>query len=205
MKWILKIWVCSMVLTGVCAGKDKPVNILLIVADDLGIKDLGCYGSDFYRTPNLDKLVTQGMRFTRAYAACPVCSPTRASILTGRYPQRVQLTDALPWDRLYKNPKMVPPDHLKELPSELFNRKTDPGEKTDLAAKESAQLKRLTVLLESHLKDSKSQRMTQNPDWKQNQPKGKARNFGVFYPAGGRKWQPIKSPYPKWFKKEHTK
>ena len=457
-----------MVLTGVCAGKDKPVNILFIVADDLGIRDLGSYGSDFYRTPNLDKLATQGMRFTRAYAACPVCSPTRASILTGRYPQRVQLTDALPWDRLYANPKMVPPDHLKELPaelptyakalrkagyrtalfgkwhlgnedqffkkgahknygfdeafdkngkdkgvealtaktlaflkenqktpfmltlmhhtphvpltcppnykgiydkvkpgrfqknktyagmishlddstgrilktltalgldentvvvftsdngglrkitsnrpyrgakgdlyeggilvplivrwpgqikagttstapvhsadifptflelaglklmpdahrdgismlpalrgkksnerslywhfphrgnpssavihgdwklvrnietgtSELFNLKTDLGEKSDLSAKEPAQLKRLTILLEKHLADSKSQRMTRNPDWKQNQSKGKFSNFGVFYPAGGRKWQPIKSPYPKWFKKEHTK
>ena len=66
MKWILRIFVCSMVMTGVCLGKDKPVNILFIVADDLGIRDLGSYGSDFYRTPNLDKLATQGMRFTRA-------------------------------------------------------------------------------------------------------------------------------------------
>lgn len=89
------------------------------MADDLGIKDLGCYGSDYYLTPNLDKLAEQGMRFNRAYAGCHVCSPTRASILTGQYPHRLHITDALPWDRLYENPKMIPPDHLKELPFEL--------------------------------------------------------------------------------------
>jgi len=97
----------------------SPPNILFIMADDLGIKDLGCYGSDYYLTPGLDKLAEQGMRFTRAYAACHVCSPTRASILTGQYPHRVKITDALPWDRLYENPKMIPPDHLKDLPVEL--------------------------------------------------------------------------------------
>lgn len=102
-----------------CKKQSTPPNILFIVADDLGIKDLGCYGSDYYLTPNLDKLAQQGMRFTRAYAGCHVCSPTRASILTGRYPHRVHITDALPWDRLYENPKMVLPDHLKELPSNL--------------------------------------------------------------------------------------
>jgi len=107
--------------TSVLGGEKQSTtpNILFIMADDLGIKDLGCYGSDYYLTPNLDKLASQGMRFTRAYAGCHVCSPTRASILTGRYPHRVHITDALPWDRLYENPKMVPPDHLKELPSNL--------------------------------------------------------------------------------------
>ncbi|HLQ44030.1 MAG TPA: sulfatase, partial [Planctomycetaceae bacterium] len=56
----------------------------------------GCYGSKFHRTPHLDKLAADGMRFMQSYAACPVCSPTRASILTGQYPQRWQLTDWLP-------------------------------------------------------------------------------------------------------------
>jgi len=106
-------------LAGVCPAVERQANILLIMADDLGIRDLECYGSDYYRTPHLDELSGQGMRFTRAYAACAVCSPTRASLLTGRYPHRVRLTDALPFDRLFDNPKMVPPDHLKELPSEL--------------------------------------------------------------------------------------
>lgn len=104
-----------------CGGakQSAPPNIVLIMADDLGIRDLGCYGSDYYRTPNLDQLAEQGMKFTRAYTASHVCSPTRASMLTGRYPHRVRITDALPWDRLTENPKMIPPDHLKELPSEL--------------------------------------------------------------------------------------
>lgn len=449
-------------------AEEKKVNIVLIVADDLGISDLRSYGSDFYLTPNLDRLASQGMQFTRAYAACSVCSPTRVSILTGRYPQRVQLTDALPWDRLYDNPKMVPPEHLKELPaelptyakalskagyrtalfgkwhlsnedqffkkgthkeygfdevfdkngkdkgiealtkkaltflkqnqkrpfmltlmhhaphvpltcppkykalydkvkpgrfhknktyagmvshidhstgvildalstlgldkntvviftsdngglknvtnnhpyrggkgalyeggilvplivrwpnrvkagtsssamvhsadlfptfldmageksmpddhqdgmtmvpllsgkeathrslfwhfphrrdptsavidgywklvhhietgkSELFNLKNDRSEKSDLASKEPAQLKRLTVLLEEHLKNSMSQRMVANPDWNPKKNKGKCKNYGVFYPAGGRKWQLINTPYPKWFKKDERK
>src|SRR3954471_11229478 len=58
--------------------------------------DLGCYGSKFYETPNLDRMASQSVRFTQAYAACPVCSPTRASILTGKYPARLHLTDWLP-------------------------------------------------------------------------------------------------------------
>ena len=71
-------------------------NVVLIVADDLGAMDLGCYGSKFHRTPHLDKLAADGMRFTQSYSACPVCSPSRAAIMTGRYPQRFQLTDWLP-------------------------------------------------------------------------------------------------------------
>lgn len=73
--------------------EDKPTNFVFFLVDDLGWKDLGCYGSGFYETPNVDKLAASGMRFTNAYAACPVCSPTRASILTGKYPQRVGITD----------------------------------------------------------------------------------------------------------------
>lgn len=68
-------------------------NVILFVADDLGVTDLGCFGSTFYETPHLDKLAADGMRFTSAYAACPVCSPTRASIMTGRYPVRTGITD----------------------------------------------------------------------------------------------------------------
>jgi len=68
-------------------------NILFILIDDLGWKDLGCYGSEFYETPNLDRLASEGMSFTDAYAACPVCSPTRASIMSGKYPARVGVTN----------------------------------------------------------------------------------------------------------------
>lgn len=75
---------------------EQPPNVVLIVADDLGAMDLGCYGSKFHRTPHLDKLAADGMRLTQSYSACPVCSPSRAAIVTGQYPQRFQLTDWLP-------------------------------------------------------------------------------------------------------------
>jgi arylsulfatase A len=75
---------------------DQRPNIVLIVADDLGAMDLGSYGSTFHRTPNLDALARQGLRFTSAYAAAPVCSPSRAAILTGLHPARIGLTDWLP-------------------------------------------------------------------------------------------------------------
>lgn len=71
---------------------NQQPNILFILVDDLGWCDLTCYGSGFYETPNLDRLARDGMRFTDAYAASPVCSPTRASILTGKYPARVGVT-----------------------------------------------------------------------------------------------------------------
>ena len=72
---------------------DRPPNVIFFLVDDLGWRDLGCFGSSFYDTPHVDGLARSGMRFTNAYAACPVCSPTRASILTGRYPSRTGITD----------------------------------------------------------------------------------------------------------------
>jgi arylsulfatase A len=74
----------------------RPPNIVFIVADDLGINDLGCYGRKDQPTPNLDRLAKQGIRFTSAYAAASVCSPTRAAILTGKTPARLHLTTFLP-------------------------------------------------------------------------------------------------------------
>lgn len=71
----------------------RQTNIVFFVVDDLGQRDLGCYGSSFYETPNLDRMATEGALFPNAYAACPVCSPTRASIMTGQYPQRTGITD----------------------------------------------------------------------------------------------------------------
>ncbi len=70
----------------------KP-NFVFILLDDMGWKDLGCYGSEFYETPYIDQLAAESMQFSDAYAACPVCSPTRASILTGKYPATVGITD----------------------------------------------------------------------------------------------------------------
>ncbi len=68
-------------------------NLIVILVDDLGWTDLSCYGSDFYETPHLDALATGGARFTQAYAAAPVCSPSRAALLTGRWPARVGVTN----------------------------------------------------------------------------------------------------------------
>lgn len=75
------------------AAAPRPTNIVFFLADDLGQRDLGAYGSTFHETPHLDRLAREGARFTDAYAACPVCSPTRASILTGQWPQRTGITD----------------------------------------------------------------------------------------------------------------
>ena len=74
------------------SANPSPPNIVFILIDDMGWRDLGCYGSTFYETPRIDALARQGARFTDAYAAAPICSPTRASILTGKYPARVGMT-----------------------------------------------------------------------------------------------------------------
>lgn len=80
-----------------CTSKSAPVNsqpnFVFFLVDDMGWTDLGCFGSSFYETPNIDRLAASGVRFTQAYAACPVCSPTRASIMSGKYPARLGVTD----------------------------------------------------------------------------------------------------------------
>jgi len=73
-------------------AEERP-NVIFYLIDDLGWADLACYGSKFHETPNLDRLAASGMRFSDAYAACPVCSPTRASVMTGKYPARLGITD----------------------------------------------------------------------------------------------------------------
>ena len=70
-----------------CSKQKQQPNIVFFLVDDLGWTDVGCYGSNFYETPNIDALAEAGVRFTDAYAACNVCSPTRASILSGKYPE----------------------------------------------------------------------------------------------------------------------
>jgi arylsulfatase A len=106
--WIFSATWC-LVLGAFSTNAAQRPNIVFILADDLGARDLSCYGSDFYKSPNIDKLAERGMKFTQAYAACPVCSPTRASILTGKYPARLKLTDWLPGrkdrpDQMLKRP-----------------------------------------------------------------------------------------------------
>ncbi|MHC4124237.1 MAG: sulfatase, partial [Planctomycetota bacterium] len=89
----------------------KKLNFVFFLIDDMGWADVSCYGSSFYETPNIDKLAGEGMRFTDAYAACPVCSPTRASILSGKYPARLGLTQ---WIGGSQNPTL----YITQLPLE---------------------------------------------------------------------------------------
>jgi arylsulfatase A-like enzyme len=96
--------------------KPKP-NVIFILLDDFGYTDPGCYGSTFYETPNIDRLASQSVKFTDAYAACPVCSPTRASIMTGRYPVNTGITDWIPGRQASESGS--PTDKLIALPFKL--------------------------------------------------------------------------------------
>jgi arylsulfatase A len=98
------------------AAPQKP-NVIIFLVDDFGWRDLGCYGSTFYETPNLDRFARENVRFTDAYAACHVCSPTRASIMTGKYPARLQMTDWLPGRRDYPFQKLKNAKILQQLPA----------------------------------------------------------------------------------------
>ncbi|WP_248930404.1 sulfatase [Paenibacillus hamazuiensis] len=105
---------------------ERRPNIIFILIDDMGWKDLGCYGSSFYETPHLDRLAAEGMRFTEAYAACPVCSPTRASIMTGKYPATLGVTN---WIGGHTKGRLIDAPYIDHLPS---------GEKTIAAALKEA-------------------------------------------------------------------
>ena len=94
---------------------DRP-NVVLILIDDMGWRDLGCSGSTFYQTPKIDALARAGMRFINAYAAAPICSPTRASILTGQHPARLGMTDWLPGRRDSPAQKLRRPMIAQHLP-----------------------------------------------------------------------------------------
>src|SRR5262249_5766655 len=96
----------------------RPPNIVFILVDDLGWADLGCYGSTFYQTPNLDRLARQGVRFTSAYAAAPVCSPTRAGVMTGKHPARLHLTNFLVGNRWPRGSPLQPVNWRTGLPEQ---------------------------------------------------------------------------------------
>ncbi len=96
--------------------KKKP-NIVFLLADDLGWLDTGCYGSKYFETPNIDKLAAEGMRFTQAYADAPSCTPTRAAILTGKHPARLQLTHVMGRNSpsYFEGEKLIEPEFKENL------------------------------------------------------------------------------------------
>lgn len=94
------------VLTTNCFGEDRP-NIVLIMIDDMGLVDIEPYGSTYYETPNINKLASQGMKFTKAYAASNICSPTRHALMTGKYPERSNFTNVQHF-KDKKNQKLIP-------------------------------------------------------------------------------------------------
>ncbi|MCC6862218.1 MAG: sulfatase [Bryobacterales bacterium] len=105
-------------LATAAAQSRRPPNIVFILIDDMGWRDLACYGNPVVETPAIDRLARGGMRFTNAYAACPVCSPTRASILTGKYPARLHLTDWIPGRRQWPAARLLTPSFNQQLPQE---------------------------------------------------------------------------------------
>ena len=123
LRQMLVVLACAVAIVGVLisevrAGEVAPrPNVILIMLDDLGWADLGCYGSQFHKSPQIDRLAKEGMRFTQAYAAAPVCSPTRAALMTGKWPARLHVTDWLPGNP-FADPRyrLVQPKTETELP-----------------------------------------------------------------------------------------
>ena len=116
MHLVVRLFICACLLGFSAHAKEKSkLNFIFILADDMGWTGLGCYGSPVYETPNIDRLAREGMKFTQAYAAAPLCSPTRASILTGKYPARLHLTDYIPGEN-FRYAKLLPPEWSKRLP-----------------------------------------------------------------------------------------
>jgi arylsulfatase A-like enzyme len=110
----------SMALVSAAAGAQPPEvrpNVVVILVDDLGWKDLACQGSGIHETPHIDRLAASGMRFTNAYSACTVCSPTRAAMMTGCYPARLRITDWIPGHERPRATLRIP-DWTKTLPLE---------------------------------------------------------------------------------------
>jgi len=100
---------------GLLRAKTTQPNIVLILFDDLGWKDFACDGNETHKTPNIDAIADEGVRFTQAYAACPVCSPSRAALLTGKYPPRTGVTDWIAGRAQWPTAKVITPRTKTEL------------------------------------------------------------------------------------------
>src|SRR3954467_10859746 len=120
---------------GLLHAAERP-NIVFILADDLGYMDIGANNPrSFYETPNIDRLAARGMRFTQGYAACSVCSPTRASIMTGKYPPRTRITDFIGGKRAARLKPAPNQDHLALEEGTNAERLRDAGYATFFAGK----------------------------------------------------------------------
>jgi len=111
---------CYTVLRAKANDGQKP-NFLIFFIDDLGERDLGCYGNNFIETPHIDRLADEGMKWNRAYASCPVCSPTRAALLTGKNPARIHFTGHIPSASNHRYPdhgRIIPPKNLMFIPKD---------------------------------------------------------------------------------------
>jgi arylsulfatase A len=175
MKWKLPI----ILLLGVtfivsCTKQKKQPNIVFFLVDDLGWTDVGCYGSSFYETPNIDRLADEGVRFTNAYAVCHVCSPTRASIISGKYPASINLTDWLTGRRDFPFQKLLNVKINQHLPYDI---PTLPG-----VLKENGY--RTAIFGKWHLGEDSASTSRQGfdlhlPDWNKGWPKQ-----GYYFPYG---------------------
>ena len=118
---------CAALAAEVCGAAGStasptPFNVVLVLVDDLGWRDLGCQGSDLYETPRIDGLAAEGVRFTQAYSNCPVCSPSRAALLTGQYPGRVGFTGHITAIGRHRHPAesaILPPEDFMYLRHEF--------------------------------------------------------------------------------------
>lgn len=123
MKLLPSILLSTVMVGSVCASEARHPNVIFILVDDYGIKDVGVEGSRFYETPNIDALARSGLRFSQGYAACAVCSPSRASILTGLYPTRHGITDFIGAGvgktfAQERHTKLLVPDYVRKLPGD---------------------------------------------------------------------------------------
>lgn len=121
---IALILLCFISCENKASVDQKPPNILFIVADDLGYHDLSCLGSKYYETPNIDKIANKGVVFSNGYATCQVCSPSRASLLSGKFPARHGITDWIgartgeDWRKSNRFTRLLPPSYVEHLPHE---------------------------------------------------------------------------------------
>jgi arylsulfatase A-like enzyme len=122
--WMLFLVIVTCCCSCVSSYEQAKPNVLFILADDLGYHDLSCMGSGYYETPNIDRIASEGAVFTNGYAACQVCSPSRASILSGKSPARHGITDWIgaktreEWRSVGRHSKLLPAEYIRNLPHE---------------------------------------------------------------------------------------